>query len=319
MCNRFACLGWLGPADDDDDNHHHGARAAIIIAAMPRPVAGPPRPVPPGAPVAPEPFGNVGRGVSTRATPPAASSSATPRIGVVKLAALTFFAIAGGPYGVEPLVKNGGALYAILGLLIVPWFWGLPTALMTAELSAALPESGGYIVWIHRAFGSRWAVQVSLPLLSGHQSATKPSLSPSPFPPPKRSAYLVCACLSDHEGRCPPRNNACRLVGSRQASVWSICNSFLDNAMYPIMFCDYIDSFRGRDWVQQEALLHNGTAPPPDDDGGEPAMTLGRWLLGMAMVLPVGALNLRGKSDMSRQQGAPDRVACCLGCCHHLF
>lgn len=33
---------------------------------------------------------------------------------------------------------------------------------MTAELSTAMPEAGGYIVWIHRAFGDFWAMQASV-------------------------------------------------------------------------------------------------------------------------------------------------------------
>ena len=92
----------------------------------------------------------------TKAAAGAAGAAVTPppSIGIVKLSALTFFAVAGGPYGVEPLVKNGGALWSIVGLLCVPWVWSLPTALMTAELSTAMPESGGYIVWIHRYFAT---------------------------------------------------------------------------------------------------------------------------------------------------------------------
>jgi hypothetical protein len=30
-------------------------------------------------------------------------------LGVLKLAAITFFAVCGGPFGLEPLIKNGGA------------------------------------------------------------------------------------------------------------------------------------------------------------------------------------------------------------------
>jgi hypothetical protein len=38
-----------------------------------------------------------------------------------RLAALTFFTVAGGPYGLEQLVSTGGPLFAILGIVIVPW------------------------------------------------------------------------------------------------------------------------------------------------------------------------------------------------------
>lgn len=71
-----------------------------------------------------------------------ATAVAAPTLGCVKLAALTFFAVAGGPYGVEPLVRAGGARWAVLGLLVIPWVWSLPMAMMTAELSSAMPESG---------------------------------------------------------------------------------------------------------------------------------------------------------------------------------
>ena len=92
--------------------------------------------------------------VASAVTRPAAA-----QLGVLKLAALTFFAVAGGPFGVEPLVRTGGPGWTVLGLLGVPYIWGLPMAMMTAELSTAIPESGGYILWIQRAFGDFWATQ----------------------------------------------------------------------------------------------------------------------------------------------------------------
>lgn len=75
------------------------------------------------------------------------------------LVALTFFCVAGGPYGIEDAVGAAGPMLALVGLLLIPWLWSLPTALMTAELSSALPEDGGYVVWVHRAFGRFWAFQ----------------------------------------------------------------------------------------------------------------------------------------------------------------
>ncbi|KAH9256028.1 hypothetical protein BASA81_005804 [Batrachochytrium salamandrivorans] len=80
-------------------------------------------------------------------------------LGVWALAALTFFGVSGGPYGAEELVSSGGPLLTILVICIVPWIWCLPTALMTAELATAMPEMGGYIVWVDRAFGPFWAFQ----------------------------------------------------------------------------------------------------------------------------------------------------------------
>lgn len=53
------------------------------------------------------------------------------------LVAVAFFCVAGGVYGLEDAVGSGGPLLALVALLIVPWLWNFPTALMTAELSAA--------------------------------------------------------------------------------------------------------------------------------------------------------------------------------------
>mmetsp|Transcript_733 Transcript_733/g.1748 ORF Transcript_733/g.1748 Transcript_733/m.1748 type:complete len:624 (+) Transcript_733:367-2238(+) len=76
-----------------------------------------------------------------------------------RLAALTFFTVSGGPYGLEPLIMTVGPYYSIIGLLLVPWVWGMPCALMTAELASAIPEMGGYISWVQRTMGDFWAFQ----------------------------------------------------------------------------------------------------------------------------------------------------------------
>jgi amino acid transporter len=75
------------------------------------------------------------------------------------LIALTFFCVAGGAYGLEDAVGAAGPSIVLLGLIILPWVWSLPTALMTAELSTAMPEEGGYVVWVERAFGRFWGFQ----------------------------------------------------------------------------------------------------------------------------------------------------------------
>ena len=80
-----------------------------------------------------------------------ASESTPPRtLGLTGLVGLTFFCVAGGAYGLEDAVGAGGPMIALLALLIVPWLWSFPTALMTAELSSAMPEDGGYVVWVER-------------------------------------------------------------------------------------------------------------------------------------------------------------------------
>lgn len=49
-----------------------------------------------------------------------------------------------------------GALVTCVGLVAAGLFWGLPQALFTAELAAAIPVNGGPVVWVARAFGPRW-------------------------------------------------------------------------------------------------------------------------------------------------------------------
>ena len=129
------------------------------------------------------------------------------------LIGLTFFCVAGGAYGLEDAVGAGGPMLTLVALLIVPWLWSFPTALMTAELSSAMPEDGGYVVWVERAFGRFWGFQ---------------------------------------EG-------------------WlSWLTSFADNALYPVMFVDYLAYLRG------------------DMPAGE------RWLIGVGMISLVTWLNVRG-------------------------
>lgn len=67
-----------------------------------------------------------------------------------------FFAVSGGPINLEPLVKESGPGMAILLILLMPILYAIPSALMTAELTTAMPEEGGYYVWVTRALGKFW-------------------------------------------------------------------------------------------------------------------------------------------------------------------
>ncbi len=81
------------------------------------------------------------------------------RMGLLPLVAATYFIVAGGPYGLEELVQKAGYSRTLLILLITPLIWSLPTALMVGELSSALPEEGGFYVWVRRAIGPFWGFQ----------------------------------------------------------------------------------------------------------------------------------------------------------------
>ena len=79
-------------------------------------------------------------------------------MGLLPLAAATFFMVSGGPYGIEDIL-GAGYLKGLLLLTAVPVVWSLPTALMIGELASALPEEGGFYVWVRRALGPFWGYQ----------------------------------------------------------------------------------------------------------------------------------------------------------------
>jgi len=88
---------------------------------------------------------------------------ATPHVrrslGLLPLIATTFFMVSGGPYGLEELVQKAGYTRALIVLALLPFLWSLPTAFMVGELSGAIPEEGGYYIWVRRAMGPFWGFQ----------------------------------------------------------------------------------------------------------------------------------------------------------------
>ena len=78
---------------------------------------------------------------------------------LLPLVAVTYFMVSGGPYGLEDIVGQAGYARALALLLIVPILWSLPTALMVGELASALPEEGGFYIWVRRALGPFWGAQ----------------------------------------------------------------------------------------------------------------------------------------------------------------
>jgi len=67
--------------------------------------------------------------------------------------------VSGGTYGTEDIVHGAGYGRGIVILLLTPLLWSLPTALMIGELSSALPQEGGFYVWVRRAMGNCWGFQ----------------------------------------------------------------------------------------------------------------------------------------------------------------
>src|SRR5262245_40110225 len=134
-------------------------------------------------------------------------------LGLASLAAVIFFNVSGGPYGIEDLVPSFGPGLALLLLVLTPLVWSLPVSLVVSELASAIPDEGGYVTWVRRAFGPFWSFQVGW---------------------------------------------------------WSWLDSFVDVALYPALFVEYLKFWH-------------------------PAMTAGeRWGLVLAFVAALTALNVLG-------------------------
>jgi amino acid transporter len=78
------------------------------------------------------------------------------RLRLITLVAATYFMVSGGPYGIEDILGGAGYRGALLLLILLPFIWTLPTTLMIGELASALPEEGGFYVWVRRAMGPFW-------------------------------------------------------------------------------------------------------------------------------------------------------------------
>jgi len=72
---------------------------------------------------------------------------------VLGFALVAFFAVCGGPFGLEAQVISGGPLLSLISYAVLPFLWALPQVAMTAELASRFPEDGGFVVWVATAFG----------------------------------------------------------------------------------------------------------------------------------------------------------------------
>jgi len=88
-----------------------------------------------------------------------ALNPARRKMRILSLVAATYFMVSGGPYGIEDILGGAGFARAIVILMVLPFLWSLPTALMIGELASALPHEGGFYVWVRRALGPFWGYQ----------------------------------------------------------------------------------------------------------------------------------------------------------------
>ena len=89
------------------------------------------------------------------------STSSARGLGLLSTVGILFFNVSGGPNGTEEIITAGGPLGGISLLLLFALFFSVPQAAMTAELSSAFPQNGGYSVWVTEAFGGYWGFQES--------------------------------------------------------------------------------------------------------------------------------------------------------------
>ncbi|MGO9643069.1 MAG: APC family permease [Candidatus Acidiferrales bacterium] len=89
------------------------------------------------------------------------------KLTLLGMIAATYFMVAGGPYGLEDVVRKTGYAGTLLILILTPLVWSIPTAWMVSELSTALPQEGGFYVWVRRGMGPFWGFQEAWLTLMG--------------------------------------------------------------------------------------------------------------------------------------------------------
>jgi len=94
-------------------------------------------------------------------SPPSPRGQSTRSLGVLSVLALIFFNVSGGPLGSEGIVSAAGPVFGLASLVAFVLCFSVPQAMITAELSTAFPDNGGYSLWVKAAFGDFWAVQES--------------------------------------------------------------------------------------------------------------------------------------------------------------
>ena len=87
------------------------------------------------------------------------NSPSRAKLTLLPLIAATYFMVAGGPYGLEDIISMAGYTGALLILFVTPLLWAAPTAMMVGELASAIPEEGGFYIWVTRGLGKFWGFQ----------------------------------------------------------------------------------------------------------------------------------------------------------------
>lgn len=81
------------------------------------------------------------------------------RMKVMTAVVIMFTLTCAGSFGMEDVVSSSGPGLTLLMIIVLPWIWSVPMALVAAELGSAVPEAGGLYRWIRRALGEYWSFQ----------------------------------------------------------------------------------------------------------------------------------------------------------------
>jgi amino acid transporter len=106
-------------------------------------------------------------GLATASGARVAEAPARKKMTVLPMIAATYFMVAGGPYGLEDIVQKTGYRATLLILLVTPLLWSIPTAMMVSELATAIPEEGGFYIWVRRGLGRFMGYQETWLTLAG--------------------------------------------------------------------------------------------------------------------------------------------------------
>jgi amino acid transporter len=107
------------------------------------------------------------------------------KLTLLPLVFLIYFEVAGGPYGAELAVRAAGPLFPLLVFLVFPFAWGVLESLVTAELAAALPGNGGFVLWADSLSGrcSARGSTSAAPSTSRRTRSSSPTTWAAPSPP----------------------------------------------------------------------------------------------------------------------------------------
>ena len=102
---------------------------------------------------------------------------------------------------------------------LIPIVWSLPTSLMVGELASAIPEEGGFYVWVRRAPGQLLGLPGSL-ALAHRQRLRYGASTPSPSCSTWAASHL--RGLQAIAARCGP---SCRGAGLRRCGTCAVRRS----------------------------------------------------------------------------------------------